>query len=27
VLHAGQTLQPRPRTGVFGNRLSRGHQR
>jgi hypothetical protein len=27
VLHSGQTLQPRPRTGVFGNRLSRGHQR
>ncbi|RAX46727.1 hypothetical protein DQ354_04155 [Arthrobacter sp. AQ5-06] len=26
VPHAGQTLQPRPRTGVFGNRLSRGHQ-
>lgn len=26
VPHTGQTLQPRPRTGVFGNRLSRGHQ-
>ena len=26
VLHTGQTLQPRPRAGVFGNRLSRGHQ-
>jgi hypothetical protein len=26
VLHAGQALQPRPRAGVFGNRLNRGHQ-
>jgi hypothetical protein len=26
VAHGAQTLQPRPRTGVFGNRLSRGHQ-
>ncbi|WP_426999012.1 DUF5998 family protein [Pseudarthrobacter sp. N5] len=25
--HTGQVLQPRPRMGVFGNRLSRGHQR
>jgi hypothetical protein len=26
VPHSAQTLQPRPRTGVFGTRLSRGHQ-
>ena len=26
VLHGAQSMQPRPRAGVFGNRLSRGHQ-
>lgn len=27
VPHSGPVAAPRPRTGVFGNRLSRGHQR
>jgi hypothetical protein len=27
VPHGGRSSQPRPRMGVFSNRLSRGHQR
>jgi hypothetical protein len=26
ALHSTQSMQPRARAGVFGNRLSRGHQ-